>query len=107
MYVKRNKFGKIESISHVQTEKHTLFMDDNAIEIHEFIAYQNVLNGTDRELARVLEDLIDVLIKKGVLQFTDLPVAAQEKLMLRKSIRHKNMTESVVTIDSQDNSILP
>jgi hypothetical protein len=31
---------------------------------------------TDLGLARVLEDLIDLLIKKGAFRFTDLPDAA-------------------------------
>ena len=42
---------------------------------------------TDAELARVTEDLIDVLIDRGVIQFTDLPVAAQNKLLQRRQTR--------------------
>ncbi|EKD97704.1 MAG: hypothetical protein ACD_23C00767G0001, partial [uncultured bacterium] len=34
-----------------------------------------VLSQTDTSLVRVLEDLIDVLITRGVIQFTDLPEA--------------------------------
>jgi hypothetical protein len=35
----------------------------------------------------VLEDLIDVLINRGLLQFTDLPEAAQAKLLERRQSR--------------------
>jgi hypothetical protein len=35
----------------------------------------------------VLEDLIDVLITRGVIQFTDLPEAAQAKLLERRQTR--------------------
>lgn len=47
----------------------------------------NPLALTDADLARVTEDLIDVLIDRGVIQFTDLPVAAQNKLLQRRQTR--------------------
>lgn len=59
-------------------------------------AFSNSLHGadpanplalTDTDLARVTEDLIDVLIDRGVIQFTDLPVAAQNKLLQRRQTR--------------------
>lgn len=50
-------------------------------------ASQQALAESDAALARVTEDLIDVLITRGVIQFTDLPPAAQEKLLLRKQNR--------------------
>ena len=45
------------------------------------------LSETDVGLARVLEDLIDVLITRGHIQFTDLPQAAQAKLLERRQTR--------------------
>lgn len=45
------------------------------------------LSGSDVGLARVLEDVIDVLITRGVIQFTDLPEAAQSKLLERRETR--------------------
>ena len=47
----------------------------------------NPLSQTDIELSRVLEDLIDVLINRGLIQFTDLPEAAQTKLLERRQTR--------------------
>ena len=49
----------------------------------------NPLADTDAALARVTEDLIDVLIDKGVIQFTDLPAAAQTKLLQRRQTRSR------------------
>ena len=46
-----------------------------------------LLSQTDAGLARVLEDLIDVLINRGLIQFTDLPEAAQGKLLDRRQTR--------------------
>ncbi len=42
---------------------------------------------SDLGLARVLEDLIDLLIEKGTFRFTDLPDAAQKKLLSRRGLR--------------------
>jgi hypothetical protein len=45
------------------------------------------LSESDTAIARVLEDLIDILISRGVIQFTDLPEAAQGKLLNRRQTR--------------------
>lgn len=42
---------------------------------------------SDLGMARVLEDLIDLLIEKGAFRFTDLPQAAQQKLLARRGLR--------------------
>ncbi len=47
----------------------------------------DALSQTDTSLVRVLEDLIDVLITRGVIQFTDLPEPAQAKLLERRETR--------------------
>lgn len=46
-----------------------------------------VLSGSDAGLARVTEDLIDILIQRGVIHFTDFPPAAQAKLLQRRQTR--------------------
>lgn len=48
---------------------------------------QNELSSSDLALARVLEDLIDLLVERSVIRFTDLPEAAQAKLSQRRSTR--------------------
>ena len=47
----------------------------------------NVLSRTDIGLIRVLEDLIDTLISRGLIQFTDLPATAQATRADRKRIK--------------------
>lgn len=44
---------------------------------------------SDLGLARVLEDLIEILIDKKVIMYTDFPLGAQEKLRGRKGLRRK------------------
>lgn len=38
------------------------------------------LNNSDLELVRVLEDVVSVLVVRGIIQYTDLPEAARIKL---------------------------
>ncbi|MDO8958202.1 MAG: hypothetical protein Q7U85_00545 [Rhodocyclaceae bacterium] len=45
------------------------------------------LAGSDQVLVRVLEDLIETLIRKDLIRFTDLPEAAQAKLLERRTLR--------------------
>lgn len=47
----------------------------------------DALKRSDSGLVRVVEDLIDVLINRGLFQFTDLPDAVQVKLMVRRQTR--------------------
>ena len=48
---------------------------------------RKVFFESDLAMARVVEDLVDLLIAKGVLRFTDLPEAAQKKLLARSEAR--------------------
>lgn len=62
-------------------------------EIQAWFANQSIesslmqLRQTDPEMIRVLEDLIHVLMTNGVLRITDLPPAAQHKLVNRSQAR--------------------
>lgn len=51
------------------------------------VAQSELLVQSDTEFIRVLEDLISVLLEKHVFLLTDLPPAAQEKLLKRQKIR--------------------
>ena len=61
------------------------------VQVQQFMSghtdHASLLSQTDVGLARVLEDLIDVLITRGLIQFTDLPQAAQAKLLERRQSR--------------------
>lgn len=43
----------------------------------------------DLRMVRVIEDLIEVLIEKRVINFTDLPQAARDKIMMRRQWREQ------------------
>jgi hypothetical protein len=92
MFVKRDSFGKIIAISKVQDESSPEYLEDNHPELEIFIRslktyQQHALAQTDQNMARVVEDVINLLVEKNVIRFTDLPDAAQEKLLTRRAMR--------------------
>jgi hypothetical protein len=54
--------------------------------------FQELL-AQDIQQIRIVEDLIDLLTAKGVILFSELPVAAQKKI-LQKKIRREEMSQS-------------
>ncbi|MFI3185786.1 MAG: hypothetical protein QX198_07370 [Methylococcaceae bacterium] len=48
---------------------------------------QNPFRESDIELARVLEDLISLLIDRDLIRFTDFPELAQKRLIARQTLR--------------------
>ena len=69
--------------------------------IGQFNTALNPIAATDAGLARVTEDLINILIDKGVIQFTDLPAAAQTKLLERRLVREQ-MSSRLTLLDDDE-----
>lgn len=90
LYVVRDQDGAVQTVSR-QALQDSMAVDDHAPEVEEFFG-RNPARGFDEADAgfvRVLEDLIDTLITNNVIRHTDLPAAAQKKLMLRKGLRNR------------------
>lgn len=45
------------------------------------------LAATDKEMMRIIDDLITILVKKGHIRMSDFSEEAQKKLMKRSSLR--------------------
>jgi hypothetical protein len=60
-------------------------MDDN--DETGRIATKIVMEQSDREFVRVLEDLIELLARKGVVYIEDLPESARDKILQRRQLR--------------------
>lgn len=93
-YVKRNAAGKViavfsEPVDDGLEEVAADHLDLEAFLVNDVGATDSdrALLKSDMELARVLEDLIEILIDKNVISFTDLPTAAQSKLLRRHGLR--------------------
>jgi hypothetical protein len=59
------------------------------------------LAHSDQALIRVVEDILDALIHKDLLHFTDLPDPAQAKLLERRSLRRSVNALSLFETDDQ------
>lgn len=70
------------AIENTDTE-YLCFLDDELKKHHTF-------RESDIQLARVLEDLIGILIDRSVISYTDFPSPAQKRLNERQTLRHKN-----------------
>ncbi|TNV10115.1 tryptophan synthase subunit beta [Buttiauxella sp. B2] len=55
--------------------------------VDENLQHLKMLQKSDLEMVRVLDDLVFLLIQKGVITITDLPAMAQTKLMNRAQAR--------------------
>ena len=80
VYIVRDAEGRISGLSATPSgNAEAVTMDDP--DVREF------LRELDVDLVRVLEDVIDLLVARGVFRFTDLPESAREKLLFRKNLR--------------------
>ena len=62
-------------------------------------SWQSVIAMSDSGFIRLLEDMVDILIKKNIIIFTELPEKAQEKILSRKRIREHHTTHNLVVDD--------
>jgi len=94
MYIKRNDHGHIIAVSQTAEQGMTEYVDDNSDELQLFLQtikshHQIMLEQSDQKMARVLEDVVNLLVEKGTIRFTDLPEAAQIKLLSRRELRQQ------------------
>ena len=90
LYVVRGRDGAVQTVSRQALHDSTA-VDDHAPEVEAFFGRKPIrgFDEADADFVRVLEDLIDTLITNNVIRHTDLPPAAQKKLMLRKGLRSR------------------
>ncbi len=60
---------------------------------------KSLLAHSDAGLIRLLEDLIDLLTKKNVILFTELPEKAQAKIIEREQIRERISSQDIIVDD--------
>ena len=101
-FIQRDQDNKIITIFDKQCDQAQEELSVNNDEIIEYLKskpYKNqLLQQSDTDFVRVLEDLIDLLLDKHVFLLTDLPASAQEKVLRRKKIR-KEYIQSILSDD--------
>ena len=96
LYVERDDNGNIIGLHRSPDPKAD---EQKSIMDEEILAFLNknvdtdtwvrLLSLSDIGIIRILEDLIDLLIRKNVILFTDLPEEAQSKIRERKKVRER------------------
>ena len=91
-YVRRGPDGLIESL-HRHGEGSMEFLPDGHPDVLAFFGRSvpgpEEFGRLDASFVRVIEDVIDTLIVKNIINITDLPGEAQAKLFARKSFRER------------------
>ena len=93
-YVTRGPDGEIAALHATKSEEAQEELAAGDPELSAFLGasgpsadIREAFGASDMELIRVLEDLIAVLMGKGVIKLTDLPLPAQMKLARRDALR--------------------
>lgn len=98
-YVQRDDTGRIVAVSASENESAREWVEEGSHDLNAFLldmalgkeavdaSAVRALSESDLAMIRVVEDVVDLLIEQNLLRFTDLPAAAQEKLMERRSLR--------------------
>jgi len=101
-YVQRDASGHISALFQKPEASAEEFLPSDHPDIQLFLggivpqkeknAATMALSESDLSLIRVIEDIVDTLIDKNLLMFTDLPEQAREKILQRKHTRKKIST---------------
>ena len=106
-YIRRNAAGQVESL-HRQAVEAGEFLPDEHPEVQSFVGNaggdaRDGFSRLDADFVRVIEDVIDTLIVKNILNITDLPEQAQAKLFARKSFRERVSKSSLRLFEQPTN----
>lgn len=110
-YVLRDIDGRVSAVSASEValsgwEK----LDAGAPEYLDYleaaINKEGAFRESDIQLARVLEDLIDLLTDRDLIHFTDFPVAAQKRLIDRQNLRKSSKALDFLVTEGGDDAFV-
>lgn len=108
-YVQRDESGKIVSVSDKGQYDNQEFLSINHPELLLFLSEGSVadpakyaFSASDNELVRVIEDLVDLLVEKQIITYTDLPDPARQKLHFRTKLRGNLESLDNLIVDEED-----
>lgn len=112
-YIKRDSNNAILSIHRQSGDEHSEFLPPTSPEVIRFLSNDQSINDTtakaalsesDTDFARATEDLIQLLISKNMILFTDLPPEVQAKMSGREKLR-SNLTNTPCSFLDDSDSI--
>ena len=90
-YARRNSEGRLVALLAEAEPNAQELLPANHPDVLAFLGGGDVFSSLDADFIRVTEDLINTLIERRLLQFTDLPAEAQRKLRARESFRDRRV----------------
>ncbi|MBU5615326.1 hypothetical protein [Geomonas azotofigens] len=103
LYVERGSDGKIVALHKTPvgtTTEQKHLMDEEVLGfLNETGAWGESLAFSDAATVRVIEDLVDLLVKKNVINFTELPEQAQQRIKARQSLRERISANDLLVHD--------
>lgn len=103
IYVKRDATGRVTAVSQEAMDGFEQADESAASEINEVLASatDNLFQSSDLEFIRVLDDVIDLLVAKNLILFTELPEVVQEKYTQRTRMRERRR-ESLNLLEDEE-----
>ena len=103
IYIERNQKGEIISLRRDADKPGMESKSSVDREVLEFLdsiggsdEKLHLLASTDTAVSRVLEDLVELLVRKNIIMFTELPEEAQQKIQARRRIRQQIGNETII-----------
>ena len=101
-YVRRSAQGEVVSLHRHAEAGTSEYLPDDHADVRAFLGGGPTPSSgsegfarLDADFVRVLEDVIDTLVAKNLINITDLPPEAQAKLFSRKSFRERSTQHSL------------
>ncbi|BFM17044.1 hypothetical protein R50073_32270 [Maricurvus nonylphenolicus] len=108
-YIERNHDGEIIALHLEANNRTTEYVSATDPAIVQFLSAEGdsetpkqILAESDRDIARVTEDLVHLLIAKNIILFTELPEPVQRKLLAREKLRSSLQGGIANFLDEQD-----
>lgn len=108
-YAKRDDAGKIVALHSAPSDDATEQVAPSDPAVLDFMleaesseASMQYLLRSDAELLRVVEDVVNLLVDKNLIMFTELPEVVQRKLEDRERARESLRDESGLMVDRDD-----
>jgi hypothetical protein len=103
LYVERGEDGRIIALhnsSSSEAQEQKSMMDEEVLEFFDTAdSWKQLMAMSDLGTVRILEDLIDILIRKNIINFTELPEQAQQRIRERKQLREKIVSQDLLVRD--------
>ena len=103
LYVERGKDGKIIALHNTSssaTQEQKSMMDEEVLAFFNTTdSWKQMMTISDLGTVRILEDLIEILIRKNIIHLTELPEPAQQRIRERKHFREKIVSQDLLVHD--------